>query len=95
MPSSGPTSRPNTTAKKFQLPIGFFFPLLKSERRICIWLNDSNHLKYEGNLQGFDHFMNCVLSEVVEIDTKRQIRKELGTLMLKGDAICLIQYAQP
>ena len=83
----------NRSTKKFQVPIGFFFTSVKSERRICIWLNDTNHIRYEAKLKGFDEFMNCVLSDTIEIDTKLQRRKELGTLILKGDAICLIQYA--
>ena len=41
--------------------------------------------------QGFDEFMNLVLDEGEEVSVKRAARKPLGRLMLKGDAITLIQ----
>ena len=42
-------------------------------------------------IKGFDEFMNLVLDEAEEVSVKRASRKPLGRLMLKGDAITLIQ----
>jgi hypothetical protein len=36
--------------------------------------------------------MNIVLDDSVEIDSKKNIRSEVGRILLKGDAITLIQY---
>ena len=43
------------------------------------------------HVQGFDEFMNLVLDEGEEVSVKRAARKPLGRLLLKGDAITLIQ----
>jgi small nuclear ribonucleoprotein E len=46
----------------------------------------------EGQIIGFDEYMNMVLDDAVEIGKKRI---EVGRILLKGDAITLIQEAQP
>ena len=40
---------------------------------------------------GFDEYMNLVLEDAAEIHLKRQTKKEVGRIMLKGDNITLIQ----
>jgi len=47
----------------------------------------------EGKLIGFDEYMNVVLDEAEEVDSKKGTRKALGRILLKGDAITLIQHA--
>lgn len=49
----------------------------------------------EGQIIGFDEYMNMVLEDAVEIDSKKNARREVGRIMLKGDAITLLQEAQP
>jgi small nuclear ribonucleoprotein E len=44
---------------------------------------------------GFDEYMNMVLDEAVEIDSKKNVRQEVGRILLKGDSITMIQEAQP
>jgi len=39
--------------------------------------------------------MNMVLEDAVEIDSKKNARREVGRIMLKGDAVTLLQEAQP
>merc|ERR1740139_1417651 len=39
--------------------------------------------------------MNMTLDNVVEIDTKKGRRTEVGRILLKGDAITLIQNVNP
>lgn len=36
-----------------------------------------------------------VLDDAVEIDAKKQERKEVGRILLKGESITLLQAAQP
>lgn len=43
--------------------------------------------------QGFDEFMNVVLDDAEELNTKLKSRKPLGRILLKGDNIALIQTA--
>ena len=46
----------------------------------------------EGQIIGFDEYMNMVLDDAVEIGKKRV---EVGRILLKGDSITLLQEAQP
>jgi small nuclear ribonucleoprotein E len=50
-------------------------------------------MQLEGQIIGFDEYMNMVLDDAVEIGKKG--RSEVGRILLKGDAITLIQEAQP
>ena len=52
-------------------------------------------MQIEGQIIGFDEYMNFVLDEAVEIDTRKSQRQSVGRILLKGDAITLIQEAQP
>ena len=45
----------------------------------------------EGDVLGFDEFMNLVLDNAQEVNTKKKERKELGRILLKGDNITLVQ----
>jgi len=47
----------------------------------------------EGQIIGFDEYMNIVLDMATEVDTKTQKRMDVGRILLKGDAITLIQQA--
>ena len=49
-------------------------------------------MQLEGQIIGFDEYMNMVLDDAVEIGKKRT---EVGRILLKGDAITLIQEANP
>jgi small nuclear ribonucleoprotein E len=52
-------------------------------------------MQMEGQIIGFDEYMNMVLDNTVEIDSKKNSRKEVGRILLKGDSITLLQEAQP
>jgi len=47
----------------------------------------------EGQIIGFDEYMNFVLDGAQEIDTKTEKRTDVGRILLKGDAITLMQEA--
>ncbi|MQL71820.1 hypothetical protein Taro_004144 [Colocasia esculenta] len=42
-------------------------------------------------VQGFDEYMNLVLDDAEEVNVKKNIRKPLGRILLKGDNITLMQ----
>ena len=54
---------------------------------------EDTKMQLEGQIIGFDEYMNMVLDDAVEIGTKK--RNDVGRILLKGDAITLIQEAQP
>ncbi|CAO3689885.1 unnamed protein product [Umbelopsis ramanniana] len=74
-------------------PINLIFRYLQNKSKVQIWLYDQLDNRIEGQIIGFDEFMNLVLDEAVEINSKNQTRKEIGRILLKGDNITLIQAA--
>lgn len=75
------------------------------QTRIQIWLYEQTNTRIEGIirvlfclilllLQGFDEYMNIVLDNACELDIKKNTRKDLGLIMLKGDNVSLIMKAQ-
>ncbi|KAG2213267.1 hypothetical protein INT46_002488 [Mucor plumbeus] len=72
-------------------PINLIFRYLQNKSRVQIWLFDKSDLRIEGQIIGFDEFMNLVLEDAEEVDTKNNTRLKIGRLMLKGDNITLIQ----
>ncbi|EPX74004.1 Sm snRNP core protein Sme1 [Schizosaccharomyces osmophilus] len=71
-------------------PINFVFKLLQQHTPVEIWLFEQVDLRIEGQIRGFDEFMNIILDDAVQIDTK-QNRREIGRILLKGDNITLIR----
>ncbi len=75
-------------------PINQIYKQLVAGERAEFWLRDKPQMKIEGQIRGFDEFMNVVLDEAEEISTKREeenSRTPLGRILLKGDNICLIR----
>jgi len=70
------------------------FRFLQSRQKIQIWLYDHSDVRIEGRLIGFDEYMNLVLDEAEEVSVKRQTRKALGRILLKGDNITLMTAAK-
>ena len=50
-------------------------------------------MKLEGQIIGFDEYMNMTLDDAVELDSKTGRRSDIGRILLKGDAITLMQEA--
>jgi small nuclear ribonucleoprotein E len=40
--------------------------------------------------KGFDEFMSLVLDEAEEVDVKKDTKKQIGRILLKGDNISLL-----
>ncbi|TFJ80481.1 hypothetical protein NSK_008222 [Nannochloropsis salina CCMP1776] len=74
-------------------PISVIFRMLQGKQRLQVWLYEQTSVRMEGKLIGFDEYMNVVLDEAEEVDSKKGTRKALGRILLKGDAITLIQHA--
>lgn len=69
------------------------FNFLKSESMVQIWLYENTDIRFEGKIIGFDEYMNLVLDNAVELSAKRQTRRPLGRIMLKGDNLALVRNA--
>lgn len=46
-----------------------------------------------GVIIGFDEYMNLVLDDAEELDTKKKASKSLGRILLKGDNITMLLNA--
>lgn len=66
--------------------------VMQKKTRVRIWLYEDTKMQLEGQIIGFDEYMNMVLDDAVEIGKKRT---EVGRILLKGDAITCIQEANP
>ncbi|KAK1571670.1 hypothetical protein Q3G72_021032 [Acer saccharum] len=71
-------------------PINLIFRFLQSKARIQIWLFEQKDMRIEGRIIGFDEYMNLVLDEAEEVNVKKNSRKTLGRILLKGDNITLM-----
>ncbi|CAG8558808.1 4987_t:CDS:2, partial [Paraglomus occultum] len=75
-------------------PINLIFKYLQNKTRVQIWLFEQVDLRIEGQIIGFDEFMNLVLDNAEEVNSKKSTRKGLGRILLKGDNITLIQAVE-
>ena len=72
------------------------FPLLsysQQKKRVKIWLYEDTRMSIEGQIIGFDEYMNMTLDDAAEVDTKTGKKVDVGRILLKGDAITLLQEA--
>jgi small nuclear ribonucleoprotein E len=73
----------------------FISPLHTAQKknRVKIWLYEDTRMIIEGQIIGFDEYMNFVLDGATEIDSKTGKRTDVGRILLKGDSITLLQEA--
>lgn len=81
---------PKRTKKMMTVPINVIFGHLQKKTRVKVWLYEDTKLQIEGTIIGFDEYMNIVLDEAVEVT--KSSRTTVGRILLKGDAITLLQY---
>lgn len=74
-------------------PINQIFRLLQNKARIQVMLFEQSSQRIEGVIIGFDEYMNLVLDDAEELHIKKESRKPLGRILLKGDNICLLMNA--
>merc|ERR1712025_257393 len=72
-------------------PINLIFRFLQNRTRVQVWLYENVNTRIEGEIVGFDEYMNLVLDNAAEVHLKRGTIKKVGRIMLKGDNITLIQ----
>ncbi|KAI9294774.1 Sm-like ribonucleoprotein [Neoconidiobolus thromboides FSU 785] len=81
-------------------PITLIFKHFQSRAKVRVWLFDHKQHYIEGQILGFDEFMNLVIENAEEVKKVKQSeedkevkfnRTKLGRLLLKGDNISLIQ----
>ncbi|KAL7430250.1 hypothetical protein ACHAXH_001370, partial [Discostella pseudostelligera] len=84
---------PRKVKKVMTLPINVIFGHLQKKTRVKIWLYDDTRMAIEGQIVGFDEYMNFVLDGATEVDTKSGKRTDVGRILLKGDSITLMQAA--
>ncbi|KAJ1972117.1 hypothetical protein H4R35_004853 [Dimargaris xerosporica] len=72
-------------------PINMIFRHLQNKSKVLVWLFEQVNVRIEGTIIGFDEFMNLVIDEATEVNAKKDTRKPLGRILLKGDNITLIQ----
>jgi small nuclear ribonucleoprotein E len=65
----------------------------QKKTRVKIWLYEDTRMAIEGQIVGFDEYMNFVLDGASEVDTRSGKRTDVGRILLKGDAITLLQAA--
>ncbi|KAJ5888986.1 hypothetical protein N7495_009027 [Penicillium taxi] len=65
-----------TSRKTLLAPIHFIFSTLQKDKKVIIWLYDQIHCRIEGNLRGFDEFMNLVLDNAVEVRLPTKLAEE-------------------
>eukprot|EP00727_Mastigamoeba_balamuthi_P001865 m51a1_g11676 putative small nuclear ribonucleoprotein e (98) ;mRNA; f:836-1494 len=71
-------------------PINLIFRFLQNRSVIQVWLYENTDLRIEGRVIGFDEYMNIVLDDAEEILVKKNTRRKLGRILLKGDNITLM-----
>jgi|EP00544_Gedaniella_sp_CCMP2646_P008981 small nuclear ribonucleoprotein E len=82
---------PRKVKKVMTLPINVIFGHLQKKNRVLIWLHEDTKTQIEGQIIGFDEYMNMTLDDAVEVTGKE--RNDIGRILLKGDAITLLQEA--
>ena len=63
------------------MPIQLIFRFFQSKARILVWLYEQTQMKIEGNIIGFDEYMNVVLEDACEIDTKTNGNNDVDKLV--------------
>lgn len=76
-------------------PINLIFRFLQSRARVIIWIRDCVNKRMEGIIVGFDEFMNIVLEDTIEMNIRTNSKMKLGTILLRGETVTLIQSANP
>uniref|UniRef100_R4G7T3 Small nuclear ribonucleoprotein E n=1 Tax=Rhodnius prolixus TaxID=13249 RepID=R4G7T3_RHOPR len=84
-------SGPQRVQKLMLQPVNLIFRYLQNRSRVSLWLFENLNTRIEGHVIGFDEYMNVVLDAAEEYNVKKQNRRALGRILIKGDNITLIQ----
>ena len=78
------------TQRAMVRPMSILETLQSSKSRVVVWLQHDTVTRIEGQLLGVDEWMNLVLDDAVEINTKANKSFPLGRTLLKADNIGLV-----
>ena len=76
---------------KFQ---NLLFRLFHTKTKVQIWLYEQPEIKFEGKIIGFDEYMNLVIDDCEESNSKKGTKVNIGRIMLKGDNISLVRAVE-
>mmetsp|Transcript_76869 Transcript_76869/g.89309 ORF Transcript_76869/g.89309 Transcript_76869/m.89309 type:complete len:96 (-) Transcript_76869:266-553(-) len=83
---------PGKKVKKMMTnPVSLLFRFFQTRVTVQVWLYENVDSRIEGVIIGFDEYMNLTLDNAEEINTKKDTRRKLGRIILKGDNITLIR----
>lgn len=71
-------------------PINVLFLFMERQLPVNIWLFEQTETRIDGVIKGFDEFMNVVVGDAVQVKTKTGEKRQLGSILLKGDNITLV-----
>ena len=77
-------------------PINLIFRFLQTKSRVQVWLfeHTANGDVIEGQIVGFDEYMNLVLDDAEEVSARgKKERKKVGRILLKGDNVTMMVKA--
>lgn len=80
----------STIVRLMERPAAVVHRFMKDQQRVCVWLIHDTQIKMEGNLLGYDEFMNIVLGDTTEVNLKTKERVKLGKILLRSDNVGLI-----
>lgn len=93
MSAAAASSSAAPTKRLVQKPINVVHRFKEGGQRVCIWLVNDNHLRFEGTILGYDEFMNVVLDDATQIvvkSGKAPVSTPIGRMLLKGDTVGLM-----
>jgi small nuclear ribonucleoprotein E len=93
-PAHGSALTPARNPRPPARPPAATLPTNPQKSRIQVWLYEQVNVRIEGRIIGFDEYMNVVLDDAEELDLKKQARKSLGRILLKGDTITLMMNTE-
>nr|AAF03088.1 SmE protein [Wallacemonas collosoma] len=88
--SSAVAAPATATTKLMVKPSSVIHKFMTTQQRVCVWLVHDAHIKIEGNLLGYDEFMNVVLGDATETNSKTKESTHLGKILLRSDNVGVV-----
>lgn len=79
-----------TVQKQMQKPFNAVHGFMEEKQKVCVWMMHDNTIRIEGTIVGYDEFMNFVLEDATEVNTKTKQSEHVGKILLKGDNVGLV-----
>ncbi|AYU80924.1 SmE / small nuclear ribonucleoprotein Sm-E [Leishmania donovani] len=76
--------------RQMENPTGVVHRFMQDHQRVCVWLVHDPQMRLEGNLLGYDEFMNVVLGDTTETNLRNNKSYRLGKILLRSDNVGVI-----